>query len=47
MDADLSVITQFKTFQVNRELFPNIKEIESKTEIILSQLGFPIDFSIS
>ena len=28
MDADLGVITQFKTFQINRELFPNIKEIE-------------------
>ena len=28
MDADLGVVTQFKTFQINRELFPNIKEIE-------------------
>jgi hypothetical protein len=36
MDAELAVVTQLKTFQVNRELFPNIKEIESKTDFILS-----------
>jgi len=28
-------------------LFPNLEEIEAKTELLLSQLGFPIDFSIS
>lgn len=29
MDGDLAVVTQLKTFQVNRELFPSIKEIEA------------------
>jgi hypothetical protein len=47
LDSELAVVTQLKTFQVNRELFPNIKEIEVKTDFILCQLGFPIDFSIS
>ena len=47
LDTSFKVITQVKTFQINRDLFTNIKEIEAKTDFILSQLGFPIDFSIS
>ena len=47
LDKNFAVLTQIKTFQVNRDLFPSLKEIESKTDFILSQLGFPIDFSIS
>lgn len=47
LDSELRVKMQLKTFQVNRSLITNQKEIEARTEFFLIQLGFPIDFSIS
>jgi len=35
LNEKFEVITQVKTFQVNRELFTNIKEMETKTDFIL------------
>ena len=35
LNEKFEVITQLKTFQVNRELFTNIKEMETKTDFIL------------
>jgi len=35
INEKFEVITQVKTFQVNRELFTNIKEMETKTDFIL------------
>ena len=46
LDEEFSLRTQFKTFEVNIELFPDNAEIEAKSDLILCQFGFPIDFSI-
>ena len=35
LNEKFEAITQVKTFQVNRELFTNIKEMETKTDFIL------------
>jgi hypothetical protein len=48
LNHDLDVLLQLKTFQVQINLFRSlqISDLRDKTDLLLSQMGFPIDVSL-